>query len=278
MIFLVDNGSVRPEAYQNLCTIAAQISAQLGMTVMPAPLLHANKIPASELGGAKPVLLEDALKDAYDLGQRKFTILPLFFGPSGGIFDYLPRRLEIVSKSRPGFAVRTLDPLFKDSFNGGDLLTEVIEQRVTERAAASGIQQYTVVLVDHGSPKPEVTVVRDFLAASLAARFEPWGIAVFPASMERRPGKEYDFNEPLLENALKTASRMSNTVIVAQLFLSPGRHAGEGGDIADICTKAENEDPNLRILRTELVGGHPKLLELLIRRWREREGNSWRSF
>ena len=52
MIFLVDNGSVRPEAYLNLCAIAAQISDDLGLAVSPAPLLHANKISPKELGGA----------------------------------------------------------------------------------------------------------------------------------------------------------------------------------------------------------------------------------
>jgi sirohydrochlorin ferrochelatase len=41
-------------------------------------------------------------------------------------------------------------------------------------------------------------------------------------------------------------------VILAPLFLSPGRHAGPGGDLAQICAAASS-----RCHFTELVGTHP---------------------
>ena len=72
--------------------------------------------------------------------------------------------------------------------------------------------------------------------------------------MERRPGPAYAFADPLLENALRdrfdtfaaakatapdTEERSHLLVVVALLFLSPGRHAGPGGDIATILEDAK---------------------------------------
>ena len=79
MIFLVDNGSVRPEAYKNLCFIADQLSQSIGQKVVPAPLLHANKISQKLLNGQPAKNLEELIKDGYDCGKKCFTVLPLFF-------------------------------------------------------------------------------------------------------------------------------------------------------------------------------------------------------
>ena len=46
----------------------------------------------------------------------------------------------------------------------------------------------------------------------------------------------------------------------------PGRHAGAGGDIAEICTAAEAANPGLKVTPTALVGEHPDLVEILQRR------------
>jgi len=86
--------------------------------------------------------------------------------------------------------------------------------------------------------------------------------------MERRAGPEYDFNEPLLESLLSRDEWSSGTVIVAQLFLVPGRHAGPSGDIAQICASAEEVSSNLHILRTEVLATHPVLVNILADRWR----------
>jgi sirohydrochlorin ferrochelatase len=278
MIFLVDNGSVRPEAYKNLCTIAAQLSGMLGEKIRPAPLLHADKIPAKELGGTAARTIEDCIKEAYDSGQRKFEILPLFFGPSGALVDYFPRRLNILSKNRQNFAVRILNPLFKDEKDGGDLLTDILEDRVMELANQLRLESFTVLLVDHGSPKKEVTEVRNILATRLGERLNALGIHVLPASMERRSGDEYAFNEPLLEFILNREVYANKNVVIAQLFLSPGRHAGPNGDIAGICAKAERDNVGLKTYRTDLIGNHPKLIDLLSRRWHERESLRWLTF
>ena len=82
--------------------------------------------------------------------------------------------------------------------------------------------------------------------------------------MERRPGKEYDFNDPLLENLLRSLREDGvRRVLLAQFFLSPGRHAGENGDLARICKGFEQTAPGFEICRLPTMGNHPLMLEIL---------------
>lgn len=83
--------------------------------------------------------------------------------------------------------------------------------------------------------------------------------------MERRPGAEFDFNGPLLADVLEDLARADSggPVILARLFLAPGRHAGPGGDIAQICAALAEAHPSFRIHPTALVGEHPGLIAIL---------------
>lgn len=272
MIFLVDNGSVRADAYLNLCKIATEVSVAIGTCVKPAPLLHANKIPSEDLGGNSAVLLEEQLIEALSRGISEFTIFPLFFGESGAFTDYLPRRLKKLSESHGRIKVKILKPLFVDEDNGGDILAAILEDRIRSSINYNQLEAGTVVLVDHGSPKPAVTAVRNQLAQLLNKRFRLEAFNVVAASMERRPGPEYSFNEPLLETALTRIN--TGNVVVAQLFLAPGRHAGPNGDIASICDQAQAESDSLNIFRTDLVGDHPLITDLLVRRYKEAVSSS----
>lgn len=275
MIFLVDNGSVRADAYRNLCSIASQLSGSINMLVTPAPLLHADKIPEKDLINEKVTLLESAIKEAYSFGERSFEILPLFFGPSGALTDYLPRRLHSLRKHCPNMKVRILNPLYVSSENGGISLASILKERVVNIQKMHGLKTFNVVLVDHGSPRQEVTKVRNVVAQLLEQQFGEELNQLIAASMERRPGKQYAFNEPLLEQALKSLGDPSHSIILAQMFFSPGRHAGPDGDIAAICQTSALENPALRIHKTELIGSHPLLIEILANRWREREQLPW---
>ena len=81
---------------------------------------------------------------------------------------------------------------------------------------------------------------------------------------ERREGAEYDFNDPLLESLLsEVAENGCREVVLAQLFLSPGRHAGKGGDLDEICSGFKGE-----LIRTPLLGNHPEIISILERRIR----------
>jgi sirohydrochlorin ferrochelatase len=108
--------------------------------------------------------------------------------------------------------------------------------------------------------------VREHLARQLRTRLGPAVCGVLAASMERRAEPAYDFNEPLLKRAFDRPGFDAGPVIVAMLFLSPGRHAGPAGDIARICAAAEQHHPELRIVMTDLVGCHPGLIPILVDR------------
>ena len=127
-----------------------------------------------------------------------------------------------------------------------------------------GLAPRRLVLVDHGSPIPAVTAVRTWLAARLRERLGP-GVVLDEAVMERRPGPEYDFNGDLLESVLHrlAAADPASPVLLPLLFLSPGRHAGPGGDRSAICARVESAVPGFRVYPTALVGAHPGLIEIL---------------
>lgn len=264
-ILLVDNGSLEPAATLGLRELARRLAQCIGREVRPVSLQHAHKVPAAQLGGEPAMVVEDFLRAQLAAGETDFVVLPLFFGPSRAISAYLPGVLEKLRAEHPTLRVRIAPALHRA---GETALAEMLADRVRDVLTpdfARG-EPVRVALVDHGSPVREVAAVRDEVAGRLADELGGAVAAVAPCSMERRPGPDYDFNEPLLENLLDRASFNAGPVIVAQLFLQPGRHAGEGGDIAQICRAAEAVSPHLRIVRTAPLATHPRLVELLAQR------------
>jgi len=207
--------------------------------------------------------------------------LPFFIGPSRAVTHSLPKLVEKLRVEFPDLRVR-IAPVLHAA--GDDTLAQILADRIrgvlseigkTEGQAETG-KRVRVALVDHGSPAPEVTAVRDEVAQQLAVLLigDARVVEVAACSMERRPGAAYAFNEPLLETLLARGEWGGSTVIVAQLFLLPGRHAGPGGDwcasaggdIAQICARAKERSPNLRTVQTEPLATHPLLVELLAQR------------
>ena len=80
--------------------------------------------------------------------------------------------------------------------------------------------------------------------------------------MERREGDEYAFNEPLLENLTPSKTHQQHC-IAAMLFLLPGRHAGEGGDVSDICDALMADGVFEDIQISKLMSEHPLLALIL---------------
>ena len=149
-------------------------------------------------------------------------------------------------------------------------LIAILADRVRSTSAAHGWRRPKVVVCDHGSPQRAVAEVRDRLAAELAVFLGDEVESVAPASMERREGEAYAFNEPLLATLLARAPFDTGEVVVVLQFLSPGRHAGPGGDVAAICEAAEEAartwGRRLRIAMTEPMASDPRLLAVLARR------------
>jgi len=266
-IFLVDNGSLRAQATLNLRRVAASLSGLVGETVQAASLLHSNKIPADEVGGIPATTLGPAAERCAEQGATEIIVLPFFFGPSKALTGYLPERMATLQERFPHVKVRVAQPLV-DEFGDNDLrLAHLLADNVRDKLRP-GTKPH-VALVDHGSPIPEVTAVRNRLAGQLSVLLADDVACVAAASMERREGDEYRFNEPLLENLLALPEFKIGSVILAMLFLSPGRHAGEGGDIAEICAAAEQQYPGLFVTTTKLVGEHQGIVDILHSRLRQ---------
>jgi sirohydrochlorin ferrochelatase len=264
---LVDNGSLRADSVLNLRRVARRLGAATGLEITPASLLHSSKVPAEELEGEPAVNFERRLRWCLEAGEREFTVIPFFFGPSAAISGYMVERVAFRRRKHGDFAVwRTPYLGDADSRHGPDDLVEILADRVREVIAGERLVRPKVALVDHGSPLQTVTAVRDRLALALGGTLGDAVAAVAPCSMERREGEAYAFNEPLLERLLDRPGWDCGEVVVAMLFLSPGRHAGPGGDIDVICKAAAARHPGLRTHMTGLVGDHAGIVPLLQRR------------
>lgn len=260
LTLLLDNGSLEPAATLALRALAAKLGARIGTEVAPVSLLHSSGVPAEKLGDVAAEILEPALERRLKAGQSDFLVVPLFFGPSGALTDYLPGRAAHLRARYPQLNVRLAAPLFAP---GDDRLAQILTDRVRALGSAAG----RVALVDHGSPVRAVTDVRNELARQLGAMLGP-DYTVAASSMERREGAAYAFGEPLLERLLRAPGWNAGAVTVAMQFLLPGRHAGSGGDVAQICREAEAASGGaLRTTMTGLVGEHPLLLDVLADRW-----------
>ncbi|KAF0094059.1 MAG: cobalamin (vitamin B12) biosynthesis CbiX protein [Puniceicoccaceae bacterium 5H] len=258
---LIDNGSLRADSVLNLRAVARALSERVGHEVVPVSLLHSSKIDPAALEGEPALVWERYTREQIEAGERDFYVIPFFFGPTGAIEDYLPERLERL-RERLGDIHVQVAPFLFDAEEVD--LAQILAARIREVQQQHGLRDVPVALCDHGSPKPEVAAVRDALAQQLT---DILNHQVVPCSMERREGPEYDFNEPLLERLLRQPGFHDSPLIVSLLFLSPGRHAGEGGDVATICAEAERVFPNLQTYRTDLVGTHPAIVDILEQRF-----------
>lgn len=267
-VFLVDNGSLRPAATLGLRHLAERLSAATGLVVEAVSLLHSHKIDAADLGGVPATIVRRRLREHSEQGQRSFVILPLFLGPSSAIIDYLPQLIAEARVRQPDLQVVVADPLVGPDVAEPDIrLAQILAEHVRAVMQARRWSQPRVALVDHGTPVRRVNQVRDAVAEQLAQLLAADSVAVRACSMERREGAQYDFNEPLLERVgSPTVGFAGDQLIVALFFLLPGRHAGEGGDVAEICDGLVQAGQFEQVATTPLLAEHPQLLDILLAR------------
>jgi len=306
-VLLVDNGSLEPAVVLALREMARRLAQRVGRPIFPVSLAHSDKIPAAALGGVAAQCVEAFLREelasadpcesacgderASGAGKREFVIVPFFIGPSRAVTRALPKLIDTLRGEFPHLRVR-IAPVLHAA--GDDTLARILADRVHRLLSEIGKAENTpvlsgetetggrvrVALVDHGSPAREVTAVRDEVAAQLAVLLsgDTRVAEVAACSMERRPGADYAFNEPLLETQLAREQWRDSAggpplIIVAQLFLLPGRHAGPSGDIAQICARvagAAGVDAvlaSVRTVQTEPLATHPLIVELLAQRF-----------
>lgn len=269
VIILADNGSRRAAATLSLRRIAADLASSCGREVHAVSLQHADKVDADELGGVPAEVLPGFLRRQLSQGRRKFVLLPLFFGKSRALSQLIPEQVEALSREFGPFVVRVADVL-SPMPQGEPLLADILADNVTRGCAEKGAEADCVIVVDHGSPLPEVTAVRAKVTMTLRERLVD-GIWLSQAVMERRTGTEYDFNGQLLGDLLDTCVRPGRdaaVVVLAMMFISPGRHAGPGGDIEAICEQAMARNPGLQVIISPLIGEHPLLIDILESRLR----------
>lgn len=264
--YLFDNGSKRPASTLSLRRVASRLATQIGCDTEAVSLLHSDSVPAAELDGQPARLLEESLEAFGQAGGKIAVALPLFFGPSGALTEYLPPRIEALAAKYTDTHFILAECLESPEDNSATLLAQVIQREISSTIATARFSRPAVVLTDHGSPLPGVTEVRNRLGAALAETCPEAKVA----SMERREGDQYAFNEPLLETALQTlAENGEDEIVVALQFLFAGRHAGEQGDIAQICAAVKEKYPRLKTATTRPIGESTEILQLLERRFRQ---------
>jgi len=116
-----------------------------------------------------------------------------------------------------------------------------------------------VLLVDHGSRRPEANALLERLAAALREREDRF---VTIAHLEA--------TEPGIEAGIDACAEAGAVeVTVLPCFLAPGRHTTE--DVPARARAAAARHPGLRVRVAEPVGTHPLLIEILQDRLREVE-------
>ena len=263
VVMLVDNGSRRAAATLSLRSIAADLAEACGRPVHAVSLQHSGDIPPDELEGIPAQILPTFLREQLAQGRRDFVAVPLFFGLSRALTAFVPQQVELLEKEFGPFELRMADVL-SPMPDGEPLLADILADSVSRGCAAMGTEADCVIVVDHGSPLPEVTAVRAKVTMTLRERLAD-GIQLSQAVMERRRGAEYDFNGMLLGDLLDAcvAPGGKAAVVIAMMFISPGRHAGPGGDIEAICTDAIARNPGLQLSISPLIGEHPLLIDIL---------------
>ena len=237
-VLLLDGGSKRATAVLSLRRAAAQLQVALGdgREVRPVSLKWVDWVPADELGGVPARLLRDELEAMAAAGERHAVVAPLFLGPSNALATGVAAAAaELDVEVRLGECLVTEQA--PDDTRVGRAMADGVLRLADERGLTEPLK---VVLVDHGPPSARVNAVRGRLCRELGEELGARAEMVVASSMERRAGAAYDFNEPLLEGLLESDPwRGGGDVVVALAFLSPGRHAGAGGDIEDILAAAE---------------------------------------
>eukprot|EP00123_Amoebidium_parasiticum_P003647 comp14937_c0_seq1/m.11518 comp14937_c0_seq1/g.11518 ORF comp14937_c0_seq1/g.11518 comp14937_c0_seq1/m.11518 type:complete len:630 (-) comp14937_c0_seq1:25-1914(-) len=268
---VIDNGSRRAASTLSLRQAAGDLQRRLGdgVVVRAVSSRHWDKVSPSALGGVSADIYEPLLMQLGNEGYRDIVVLPFFFGPSAAITDYVPERTRHVMNTHPRLHVRIAPPLVDTADETDTRIAAVLVDRIRETKAQHNLGPMRVVVCDHGSPLAAVHQVRPHLVAQVKTMLGSEVLDVVGSSMERRDGPEYDFNEPLLERVFDTDGYGSGDVIISLVFLSPGRHAGEGGDIATILAEAEAQRPGLKTYMTGLVGSHQTVCEVLAQRYNQ---------
>lgn len=246
IVALIDNGSLEPAAHRNLRAVAAALSARAGVPVDAVSWKHSDRISLTALDGTPAWTLGPWVRTRVMAGQRDFLFVPFFISAQGAIGSALRADLEKLSSQLAGLTFA-----FTDGLAARHALAAIVAARIRETIAAQKLVQPPVIVVDHGGPSSASATLRDEIAMHVRASLGPEIRSLAAASMEGAHG-------PLFADTLASPAFARGDVVIAPLFLSPGRHAGPHGDLARLAGPAR-----VRCHFTELIGTHPATVETL---------------
>ena len=246
IVALIDNGSLEAAAHLNLRTVAAQLSTRCHLKVHAVSWKHSDLIEPAALGGAAAWTLAAFVRAMTALGQREFVFVPFFISAQGAVGSALRRELEQLQREPRGF-----DFVFTSGLAAANAIPGIAAARIRETLAAQALSRPAIIVVDHGGPSPASARLRDDLTTRIRSELGGEIGRIAAASMEGH-------HPPLLADLLHTPGFIDTAVVVAPLFLSPGRHAGPEGDIATICRASRS-----RCHLTGLLGTHPDAVDSL---------------
>jgi len=265
VILICDNGSTQPGATLQLRHIANQLSGVTGKTIHPVSLQHANTIPADKLDGQPANTFTEFIETQLSQGERSFIVLPVFFGNSKALTSFIPEQVTRLEQAHGNFALEIAEVIYPLP-HGEPILTDIIIQHIQQTASEHNFPLKNIVLVDHGSPVPRVTEVRKHLAQSVQLLLTD-EVQLEQAVMERREGREYDFNGDLLEDWLSEKAKQGESdALVIMMFFLPGRHAGNNGDVVEICEGVMHKYPGFKVAISPLIGEHPLFIKIIEQR------------
>jgi sirohydrochlorin ferrochelatase len=246
IVALIDNGSLEPAVQRNLRHVAATLSARTGTKVHAVSWKHSDRIDPTLLDDTPAWSLNLFLRSFVALGQREFVFVPFFLSPQGAIGSALHDEIKSVQRELGCFEFR-----FSDGLAERGVVSKIVAERVRVCRMRRGLNTPPVIVVDHGGPSAASAALREELTAEIRQELRADASLVASASLE-------GVHPPLLTDLLRADPFASEDVIVAPLFLAPGRHAGPDGDLARIC-QATHPRSHL----TDLVGTHPLAVDAL---------------
>ena len=147
--------------------------------------MHSHKIDPAKLNGVAACSMDSFFASKDTDKSDHISVIPMFLGPSLAIIHWLPRKLGELKESATNRDFAIADCLFrKGDQRLGDALIENIRHSISQKFTEPPF----VILVDHGTPLPEVNLVREEIRKYLAQRLGGLISGFSTGCKERRKG------------------------------------------------------------------------------------------
>ncbi len=118
-----------------------------------------------------------------------------------------------------------------------------------------------ILLVDHGSRRPEANALLEEVAERIRPRIPDSIVAI----------AHLEVAKPDIAEGVETCVAQGATkIVVHPYFLGPGRHTTD--DIPAQVERAAENHPDIQILISESLGGHDALIDVVLDRVRDVDG------